>query len=99
MKQWVGYILLALCLVLAYQGYGNVSNSTATQAAAKAVACEGIPECGLTQEKPRAFKSNVVSRRYQWATSVGPVTTTCRRTAIFFGAWQCTSAKGAELAP
>ena len=95
MKQVVGYVMLAICLVLAYQGYGNVKNTAATEALARSRACEGITDCLLTRDELKAYKANALTRRYQWVTSVGPVTTTCQRALWFFGAWECTSALGA----
>ena len=44
--------------------------------------------------KPKAYKANAVTRRYQWVTSQGPVTTTCSRKLWFFGSWECTAALG-----
>jgi hypothetical protein len=93
-KQVVGYLMLAACLVLAYQGYGNVKNTAATEGLARSLACEGVTDCLLTQEVPRGYKADFLSRQYQWVTSVGPVTTKCRRKLVFFGAWECTSALG-----
>lgn len=94
MKQVVGYVMLAVCLVLAYQGYGNVKNTAATEALARSMACQGLEDCLVTRDEPKAFKANSVTRRYQWVTSLGPVTTTCRRKLWFFGAWGCTPELG-----
>jgi hypothetical protein len=94
MKQWVGYVLLALCLVIAYQGWGNVKNTPDSEERARNAACLGVRDCFLTDKRVIAFQSDVLKRRYQFETSQGPITVTCRRELYFFGAWTCTSAAG-----
>jgi hypothetical protein len=94
MKSWVGYVLLAICLVIAYQGWGNVQNTEASEERARSMACEGTPDCVLIHREVMAFKADVINRRYQFDTSKGPITVTCRRDLFFFGAWTCIPAAG-----
>jgi hypothetical protein len=95
MKGWIGYALLAASLVVAFQGYGNVSNPEGTQALAKSVACDADSQCILKAEDPEEVRTDVFGRKYQWRSSVGPVHAICRRSFIFFGPWHCDAHKGA----
>lgn len=96
MKQWVGYVLLALSLVVAYQGWANVAKVAETEPLARSVACEvGQKECAITKDGIAGHKADVFARHYQWPTTLGPVHVTCRRAWVFFGQWSCTSALGA----
>lgn len=94
MKGWVGWILLAVSLVIAYQGYQNSQPEPSTEAAARAVVCEGEPDCEVENERPHITKTDVFQRRYEWKTSKGPVHVLCRRDLLFFGAWHCTPKPG-----
>lgn len=94
MKQWVGYVLLALSLVVAYQGWANVSKVSETEGMAKAVACDVDKECLMVGEGVVGYKADVLTRRYQWQTSLGPVHVTCKRKWFFFGSWSCVSELG-----
>lgn len=89
MKAWVGWILLALSLVVAYQGLENSRRDPALEAAARRVACDLDPSCELQAERPGTIKTDVIQHRYEWGTTVGPVHVLCRRQLIFFGAWSC----------
>ncbi len=92
-KGLFGYVVLGVCLLLAYQGYQNTSDPEATEPLAKAVACDVDSQCVLSGERPREIRSDVFGRYYEWRTTVGPVEITCRRALWFFGAWACVSAK------
>lgn len=92
-KGLFGYVVLGVCVVLAYQGYQNTSDPDATEPLAKSVACQVDSQCVLKGERPREIRSDVFGRYYDWKTTVGPVEVTCRRELLFFGEWACTSAK------
>jgi hypothetical protein len=94
MKGWVGYVLLAISLVVAFQGFQNVRNEASTEALAKAGACDVDSQCLLKDEEPDVVNTDVFQRRYQWRTTIGPVTSVCRRDWIFFGGWSCRSERG-----
>jgi len=94
MKAYVGYVLLALSLVIAYQGWGNSREEQSTQDLARGVACQVHADCLRTEEKPQVIRHDMFSRRYQFQTSVGPVGVTCRRAWMFFGGWSCRPAMG-----
>jgi hypothetical protein len=97
MKQWVGYVLLALSLVIAYQGWANSAKVAETQSLAESVACDlGEPEpCTLVANGMAGYKSDVIARHYQWQSTRGPVHVTCKRAWLFFGTWSCRSELGA----
>jgi len=92
-KGLFGYVVLAVCLLLAYQGYQNTSDPGATESLAKSVVCEVDSQCVLKADRPREIRSDVLGRYYDWKTTVGPVEVTCRRALWFFGEWACSSAK------
>lgn len=94
MKAWVGYILLGLSLVIGYQGFQNARQDPATEAAARAVACDVDGGCVLQSQRPHTMRTDVIQRRYEWRSSVGPVHVVCRRELIFFGHWRCTPRRG-----
>ena len=97
MSQVFGYLLLALCLFVAYQGYENSRSEAALSMAehdAQSVACEIDPSCVLTREQPRVIKADVFRRRYEFQTSTGPVVVTCDRRYIWLGEWSCSAAPG-----
>jgi hypothetical protein len=94
MKGWVGWILLALSLVVAYQGFENSKANPAVESAARAVACDVDAGCVLGSERPHTIKTDVFQHRYGWGSSVGPLHVLCRRQYIFFGAWKCEPKKG-----
>lgn len=94
MKKWVGWVLLAFSVLLAWQGYRNSRAEPATEALALSSACPpGV--CVTMADKPTIVRTDVVRRQYQFVSSEGPVTVTCRRRLYFSGSWQCTSVLGA----
>jgi anti-sigma-K factor RskA len=93
-KGWVGYALLAISLVIAFQGFSNVRSEETTVALARSVACDVDSRCVLKSEDPEETRTDVFGRKYQWRSSVGPVHAVCRRQLIFFGAWHCHSVAG-----
>ena len=97
MSQLFGYVLLALCLFIGYQGYENSRESAAFEMAgglAKRAACEVDPSCVLTRDTPRVIKADVFRRRYEFETSVGTTVVSCDRRYIWLGNWSCTAEKG-----
>lgn len=95
MKTYVGWVLLAICLVCTYQGFQTSRGVADTEGAARSVVCDsGGKDCLLAQEKPSVVKADFMSRQYQFDTSEGPVTVTCTRQYIFFGGFSCTSTAG-----
>ncbi len=95
MKAWVGYGLLAISLVVAYQAFQNSRSTPETEAQAKGVACDIDPDCMVKQRYPSEVRTDIVRRRYQWRTTQGPVTVECNRTMYLLGRWECTPTRGA----
>ncbi len=94
MKGWVGWILLALSLLVAVAGYRNQRAEPGTEEQSRFAACDLGEPCSPLAERPYKIRTDVLRRRYEWTTSVGPVTVTCRRRFVFVGEWACVTAKG-----
>jgi hypothetical protein len=94
MKGWVGWILLGLSLVVAYQGFENSRQDPKVETLAGQVACDVDPGCVLASERPHTIRTDVVQHRYAWNSSIGPVHVVCRREFVFFGAWNCSPRLG-----
>jgi hypothetical protein len=94
MKKWVGYVLLAIAVVVAYQGYVNAQNGPLTQDLARSGACDVDSQCVLKGDDPQVVRTDVFQRRYEWRSTVGPIVSQCRRSLIFLGSWSCASEKG-----
>ncbi len=94
MKRYVGWVLLALCLVFTYQGWQTRAGIAESQPRAKSVACSVQDKCVLAHEEPSALMADFMARKYEYKTSVGPVTVTCTRPYVFFGNFQCTPVVG-----
>lgn len=94
MKGWVGYILLAASLVVAYQGFQNTRADPSTEELAQSVACDVTGDCVLKNDRPSEVRTDVFQRRYQWRSTEGPIVVTCRRQYVFFGGWSCDPERG-----
>jgi hypothetical protein len=89
MKGWVGWILLGLSLVIAYQGYNNSRADPRTEEMARAMVCAEGSNCARKDERATEVRTDIIQRRYGFGTSEGPKHVLCRRTWIFFGNWEC----------
>ena len=89
LKGLVGYVVLAVCILLAYQGYQTSANPDETEALSKASACAGDATCVVNAERPREIRTDAFARHYQWGTTTGSVDITCTRGFVFFGEWTC----------
>jgi hypothetical protein len=94
MKGWIGWILLALSLVIALLGYRNSRPEPETQELAAGVVCTVAKGCVKTSPAPHTVRTDYVRRRYEWNTSVGPVHVVCKRAAWFIGSWSCEAKQG-----
>ena len=94
MKGWVGWILLALSLGVALQGYRNAQPDALTEDLSKSAACEGSPGCTRMADRPGVVSTDIVGRYYEWITSDGPMKVTCRRRLVFAGYWECHAEPG-----
>ncbi|MEM9454798.1 MAG: hypothetical protein AAGF11_11510 [Myxococcota bacterium] len=92
MKKWIGWILLALSLVITYQGWQNSQPRAETQDMSRPVACEGRAGCTVEGARPQKVATDWLRREYEWKTSTGPVLVRCRRAYVFAGRWACQTA-------
>jgi hypothetical protein len=93
MKGWIGWVLLALSLLVVFAGYRNSQPGPETESPARASACAD-KSCTLMSDRPSAVSTDFFRRRYQWTTSEGPVVTTCTRELVLAGTWSCKAAPG-----
>jgi hypothetical protein len=93
------YLLLALAIVLSYQGWGNAQLNSATAALAKDHACDLDSSCIVQDAQARISRADVIRHRYEYRTTHGVMTVTCKRELLFFGEWSCVPAPGAMNDP
>ncbi|MFV8750393.1 hypothetical protein ACNOYE_07565 [Nannocystaceae bacterium ST9] len=89
-----GFLLFGACAVLSYQAWLNGKLTPETEALAKQHACDADPTCMVQDDRPRFGQANVISHRYEFMTTMGVKTVTCKRELILYGAWHCTSKDG-----
>lgn len=94
LRRSVGWILLAISLVLVYQGYGNAHSDDHTESMSRRAVCEGLERCQVRFNRPREIRTDVIQRRYEWKTNRGPRHAVCRRELLFFGDWSCEGKDG-----
>ncbi len=88
------YVLLAAAIVVSFQGWQNAKLTPATAALAKDHACDLDSSCIVLDDSPRVGRADVIRHRYEFNTTHGMMTVTCKRELLFFGAWACTPAEG-----
>jgi|GEM_PF-1334559 len=88
------YALLAGSIVLSYQGWKNAQLSPVTAALAKQHACDLDSSCIVKDEHPRVSRADVIRHRYEYKTTQGVMTVTCKRALLFFGEWSCVPQAG-----
>lgn len=88
------YVLLGAAIVISYQGWKNSQLTPATAALAKEHACDLDSSCIVLDDVPRIGRADVIRHRYEYKTTLGVMTVTCKRELLFFGAWSCTPANG-----
>lgn len=88
------FLLFGACAVLSYQAWRNGELTAETEALAKQHACDADPTCMVSDDRPRIGKADVIRHRYEFRTTMGIKTVTCKRELYFFGDWKCTSADG-----
>jgi len=81
-------------MVVSYQAWDNGKITTASQARAKEHACDLDSSCIVLDDSPKLGKANAIKHEYEFSTTHGIMTVTCRRQLIFFGAWDCVPAEG-----
>jgi hypothetical protein len=89
MKNWVGWVLLALSLYATYEGWRNSQPTQETEDLSKAEACKGRDGCTVEGPRPEQILTDFFGRKYEWRTSTGPVEVSCTRAYVFQGAWSC----------
>jgi hypothetical protein len=88
------YALLAVAIVLSFQGWQNAQLTPAMTNLANSHACDLDSSCIVLDEQPRVARADVIRHRYEFKTTQGMVTVTCKRELVFFGDWACTAAEG-----
>lgn len=86
-KGWVGYVLLAVCVVAAMQGYRTSQRHPEVEAMARALACPEGARCD--RKRPRRVETGMLGQRYIWARGGRSVTVSCSRALLWVGAWRC----------
>ena len=94
MKKWVGWVLLAIVLVLAFQGYVNAQTDPQTEQLSREAARAADSQAVIRGAHPVVVRTDIVRRRYEWQTTEGRIGVVCMRSAYFFGNWSCTGQKG-----
>lgn len=94
MGRIIGYVILAVCVFVAWEGYQNSRVDPATEQLSKGEACGGIAACVVKREQPTKVITDVLRRRYEWRTSEGTRVVTCTRTYLWLGDWGCVSEPG-----
>lgn len=90
----IAFALLAATCVISYQGWRNAKLSPETAALAKEHACDLDSSCIVTDDLARVGRADVIRHRYEYNTTHGVMTVTCKRELLFFGAWSCVTAEG-----
>lgn len=88
------YVLLAAAIVVSFQGWKNAKLSSETAALAKDHACDLDSSCIVLDDQARVGRADVIRHRYEYKTTHGMMTVTCKRELLFFGAWSCAPAEG-----
>ncbi len=89
-----GFLLFSVCAGLSYQAWENGKLSSTTAALARQHACDADPTCMVTDDQPRLGQANAFTHRYEFMTTMGIKTLTCKRELLLFGAWHCTAKDG-----
>jgi hypothetical protein len=86
--------LLAISGLISYQAWNNAKLTPASMDLAKKHACDLDSSCIVLDDKPRVGKADVIQHRYEFKTTQGMMTVTCKRELYFFGDWSCSPEKG-----
>jgi hypothetical protein len=89
--------LLAISGFISYQAWTNAKLTTASMDLAKQHACDLDSSCIVLDDKPRIGKADVIQHRYEFKTTHGIMTVTCKRELYFLGDWKCSAEKGQLL--
>jgi hypothetical protein len=90
----LAFVLLAASAVISYQAWTNAKLSPETAKLAKQHACDLDSSCIVLDDSARVGAADVIRHRYQYKTTHGMMTVTCKREWMFFGAWACAVEKG-----
>ena len=91
------YVLLAVAIVISFQGWKNAQLTPETAKLARDHACDLDSSCIVLDEQPRLGRADVIRHRYEFKTTHGMMTVTCKREQLFFGAWSCTVEAGQTI--
>ena len=87
-------VLLVVSAGLSYQAWKNAQLTVESMDMAKAHACDLDSSCIVLDDSPKLGKANAIQHQYEFSTTHGIMTVTCRRQLIFFGEWRCTPEPG-----
>ena len=90
----LAFALLAISGVISYQAWNNAKLTVASMDLAKEHACDLDSSCIVLDDKPRVGKADVIQHRYEFNTTHGMMTVTCKREMVFFGEWSCSPELG-----
>ena len=90
----MAFALLAISGVLSYQAWGNAQLTTQTMDLAKEHACDLDSSCIVLDDRARVGKADVIRHRYEYNTTRGMMTVTCKRELFLFGEWKCRPEEG-----
>jgi hypothetical protein len=91
------YVLLAVSIVISFQGWKNAQLTPETAKLAKQHACDLDSSCIVKDAQPRMGRADVIRHRYEFNTTHGMMTVTCKRELFFFGDWACAVEEGRTI--
>ena len=95
MKQFIWYLLFAVCVFVSYQAYVNSKDDPETEAMSREAVCANDKDCGIAPQAQAGVRTtDIWSRRYQWTSKAGSYVATCKREHVFLGHWKCEAQPG-----
>lgn len=95
MKQFIWYLLFAVCVFVSYQGYVNSKDDPETEAMSREAVCVLDKDCGIAPAAQAGVRTtDIWSRNYQWTSKSGSYVATCKREYTFVGHWNCVAQPG-----
>ena len=86
--------LLVLSGFLSYTAWNNAKLTNETMDLAKDHACDLESSCIVLDARARVGKADIIRHRYEFKTTFGMMTVTCKREQLLFGEWGCVPERG-----